>query len=311
MGLRPIKHIWFGGGADEQNYLRKMLLRMYWDEEETPSVETPLGDFFGVGHGVTGNYVSLPLSMRTADRPDRAALSCFFPMPFATRARIEMVNECDGADFLAYFYIDYQSRDHLDASFGRFHAQWRRENPCQAVRFEEGKPEINLTGQENYVLLEAEGKGHYVGSVLSVHSLLKGWWGEGDDMIFIDGEQWPPSLHGTGTEDYFNSSYEFPLNCSGPYHGVSLAGSDKLRDWDRYEGKTNKWSVYRFHIEDAIAFERSIRVTIEHGHANDRSDDYSSVAYWYQSEPHKPFPKILPVSARLPRKEGQEIGNAK
>lgn len=300
-GAGCIRHLWFGGGADEKYYLRKVLLRMYWDGEAHPSVDSPLGDFFGVGHGVTGNFISLPLSMLTADIPERAALNCFFPMPFSQSAKIEMINECESAEFAAYFYIDYQEYDRLDENLGRFHAKWRRENPCRAVEFKEGEPEVNLTGAENYVILEAEGKSHYVGCNLSVHRLAPGWFGEGDDMIFIDGERWPPSLHGTGTEDYFNSSYEFPLGCSAPYHGVSLPGSHKLRDWDTMEGKTNKWTVYRFHIEDAIAFEKSIRVTIEHGHANNRSDDYSSVAYWYQTEPHKEFCKMLPMKRRLPR----------
>jgi len=109
-------------------------------------------------------------------------------------------------------------------------------------------------------------------------------------------------LHGTGTEDYFCSSYEFPVDgWSTPYHGVSLAGSPKLRDWDNMEGKTNKWTVYRFHIEDPIPFKKSIKVTIEHGHANDRSDDWASVAYWYQAEPHKVFPRFPGVNERMPR----------
>jgi len=298
-GAGCIRHIWFGGGVDEKCWLRKVVLRMYWDGERNPSVESPLGDFFGAGHGIAGNYWSLPLSMKTADNPERPAMNCWFPMPFAKSARIELTNEC-GKEFSAYFYIDYQKYEKLPGGLGRFHAQWRRENPCKAVKFKEGEPETNLTGKENYVILEAEGRGHYVGCNVSVHQLAPGWYGEGDDMIFIDGEKWPPSFHGTGTEDYFCSSYEFPVDgwCT-PFHGVSLAGSDRLRDWERMEGKTNKWTVYRFHIEDPIVFKKSIKVTIEHGHANDRSDDWASVAYWYQKEPHKKFPEMPGVEKRL------------
>jgi hypothetical protein len=116
------------------------------------------------------------------------------------------------------------------------------------------------------------------------------WYGEGDDMIFIDGEPFPPSLHGTGTEDYFNTSWCPDQEYSAPYHGITLPGGP---NW------SGKISLYRFHIEDPVCFRKSIRVTIEHGHNNHRRDDFSSTAYWYQSEPHKPF-DILPVSERLP-----------
>jgi hypothetical protein len=154
---------------------------------------------------------------------------------------------------------------------------------------------VNVTGQGNYTILEAEGRGHYVGCVLNVHNLcetnLWNWYGEGDDMIFIDGEEWPPSLHGTGTEDYFNTAWCPQKEYSAPYHGITLGGGD---NWGGHV------SLYRLHVEDPVTFERSIRVTIEHGHANKRSDDYSSVAYWYQVEPHRSF-SILPVEQRASR----------
>ncbi|MEM2240489.1 MAG: glycoside hydrolase family 172 protein [Candidatus Bathyarchaeia archaeon] len=168
-------------------------------------------------------------------------------------------------------------------------------NPTKAVMFRGGEDEINLTGEENYVILDAEGRGCYVRCVFNVHNLSTGWWGEGDVMIFVDDEKWPPSFHGTGTEGYFCSSYGFPHGgYCGSFAGVSLAGNP--------EDYTGKWSVYRFHIEDPIVFHKSIKVTIEHGHANNRSDDYSSVAYWYQTEPHKSFPPMPKVGERLPRK---------
>ncbi|HTT90351.1 MAG TPA: extracellular solute-binding protein [Acidimicrobiales bacterium] len=156
------------------------------------------------------------------------------------------------------------------------------------------------TDVDNYVIQDAEGVGHYVGCVLSIDNhdasnQAYTWPGEGDDMIFIDGEAWPPSLHGTGTEDYFNAAWGFPSGAyAGPYHGISLASS--------VQEHFGLWSMYRFHIEDPVRFARSVRVTIEHGHANDQGNDYSSVAYWYQHEPHRPLPPLPPIDERLPRR---------
>ena len=174
----------------------------------------------------------------------------------------------------------------------------------------DGQELKNTTAAGNYVVLDARGKGQYVGCVLSVEGLSPGWWGEGDDMVFVDEEvaddgapKWPPAIHGTGTEDFMNFSYEFPVRDTayGLYHGVSLPGAARQNDWETLSGKSNQWSVYRFHIQDPIPFQQRILVTCEHGHANDRADDWSSVAYWYQAEPHGPFPEMLPVSQRLPK----------
>jgi hypothetical protein len=309
-GAGIVRHIWFGGGADEDAYHRSVLLRIYWDGEQTPSVEVPLGDFFGVGHGAAGSFYSLPLSMYVADAPTRPTRNCWFPMPFAEGARFELVNETRSS-YAHYFYIDYEEHATIPDDLGRFHAQWRRENPTTAVpRPPDGSEIKNTTGAENYVILDARGQGHYVGCVLSVQGLTPGWWGEGDDMIFVDDEiaedgslRWPPAIHGTGTEDFMNFSYEFPVRQTayGLYHGVSLPGATRQNDWGTLSGKSNQWSVYRFHIQDPIPFQRRIIVTCEHGHGNDRADDWSSVAYWYQIEPHAPFPPMLPAAARLPR----------
>jgi hypothetical protein len=148
------------------------------------------------------------------------------------------------------------------------------------------------------VILEAEGKGHYVGCNMNVHNLRQtqrfNWYGEGDDMIFIDGEKLP-SLIGTGTEDYYGMSWCPTQEYCAPYYGLPLPGSDK--NWN------GKVTWYRYHILDPIYFEKSIKVTIEHGHANKRSDDYSSTAYWYQTEPHKKFKVLPPVQERLPREK--------
>jgi hypothetical protein len=300
-GAGCINHIWCTLECDDAAFLRKVVLRAFWDGEDEPSIEVPIGDFFGLGHARTHNFWSLPLQMSPEDG---RAFNCFFPMPFALGARITASNECSDHEVILYYYVDYEGYAALPEGLGRFHAQWRRVNPCAGIdptnlTFDEyahgGK---NLTGAANYVILDAEGHGHYVGCTLSVHNLRQteeyNWYGEGDDMIFVDGERFPPSLHGTGTEDYFNTAWCPTQEYSSPYHGVILPGGP---NWSGQIG------VYRFHIEDPVCFRESIRVTIEHGHNNNRSDDYASTAYWYQTEPHKPFPALLPVEERLPVKE--------
>jgi hypothetical protein len=300
-GAGCISHIWMTCGEllgrSRQLYLRKAVLRMYWDGETTPSVEVPIGDFFGMGHARTRNYSSAALSMSPEDG---RSFNCFFAMPFARGAMIELHNEYERTIKL-YYYIDFESYESLSADYLRFHAQWRRENPCRGVS-EEGLSNEeflhggrNTTGRDNYVILEAEGRGHYVGCHLDIHNLRLtrnwNWYGEGDDMIFIDGDDWPPTLHGTGTEDYFNTAWCPTQAECYPYHGVILPGDS---NW------SGKVTLYRYHIEDPIQFSRSIRVTMEHGHNNRRSDDYSSTAYWYQGEPHKPFPPLLAPEQRAP-----------
>jgi hypothetical protein len=309
-GAGIVRHLWFGGGSNEEHYHRKLLLRIYWDGEDRPSVEAPLGDFFGVGHAAVGSYYSLPLSMYVADSSTRPTRNCWFPMLFSRGARFELRNEGE-REYGHYFYVDYEEHAAIPEDLGRFHAQWRRENPTTAEpRPADGSEIRNLSGMGNYVILDAQGQGQYVGCVLSVQGLSPGWWGEGDDMVFVDEEigadgslTWPPGIHGTGTEDFMNFSYEFPVRDTayGLYHGVSLPGALHQNHWGSLSGKSNQWSVYRFHIQDPIPFRRRIRVTCEHGHGNDRSDDWSSVAYWYQREPHAPFPAMLPVAERLPR----------
>ena len=303
-GAGCITHIWMTISCEDKYHLRKVLLKMFWDGEEEPSVEVPIGDFFGIGHSVYKNFVSLPLAMSPQDG---RALNCFFPMPFSDGARIEVVNDCETDMQELYFYIDYEEYDELDDSLARFHAQWRRENPTDGIQYVSGGSMSNyeytfggknLSGEGNYVILEAEGKGHYVGCNINVHNLRRimyssvegNWYGMGDDMIFIDGDE-KPTLNGTGMEDYFNTAWCPRQEYCAPYHGITLPGG---YNW------SGKISYYRFHIEDPIYFDKSIKVTIEHGHANRRSDDYSSTAYWYQTEPHKKFPTMLPPEKRIP-----------
>ena len=294
-----VRHVWATIACREEYYLRKIVLRMYWDGTDTPCVEAPIGDFFGMGHARMRNFVSLPLQMSPEDGK---SFNCWFPMPFDS-ARIEVESEC-ADEVLLYYYVDYELTGASDSELGRFHAQWRRENPCDGIdeaglsndEFQFGG--TNTDGAGNYVVLEAEGQGHYVGCNLNIENLRKtglnnfNWYGEGDDMIFVDGEPFPPSLHGTGTEDYFNTAWCPTQEYNAPYHGMVLTGE---QNW------WGKVSLYRFHIDDPVRFQRSIRVSIEHGHANRRSDDYSSTAYWYQTERHAAFPALLPVEARLPR----------
>lgn len=299
-GAGCITHIWMTTApemGEPEIYLpRRLVLRFYWDGEEHPSVEVPYGDFFGMGHGLTKNYASAALSMG----PENGlAMNCFFPMPFADGARLQVQNE-SSQDLKFYYYIDYEAYPSLPEDELRFHATWRREitkgiddsSVSNAYYCFGGQ---NTTGEGNYTLLEARGRGHYVGCNLNIHNLRFtrewNWYGEGDDMIFIDGEPWPPSLHGTGTEDYFCTAWCPQQEIQTPYYGILLAGGP---NW------SGKVTMYRYHIVDPIMFNESIRVTIEHGHNNHRSDDYSSTAYWYQTEPHMTFPALPAVADRLP-----------
>jgi hypothetical protein len=273
---------------------------MFWDGEANPSVEVPVGDFFGVGHALLNHYTSLPLTVvKGPGWGKNAGMNCYLPMPFASRALLTVENQCEQPVGSFYYYVDYEQYESLDESQGRLHAWYNQETPCEAVPESKSKG-LNVGGEENYLILDAEGRGHYVGCLLNVDNFnafhqKHTWFGEGDDMIFIDGDKWPPSLHGTGTEDYFCEAWGFPSGeYAGPYTGVSL-GSD-TRNW------SGKWSLYRFHVEDPVHFRKSVRVSIEHGHANDQGNDYSSVAYWYQAEPHKPFAPMPPASERAPRR---------
>ena len=270
-GPGAVHHIWVTIAA-EPFYGRKLVLRMYWDGETSPSVEAPIGDFFGVGHGLNRNFTSLPIDCSSEGR----ARNCYWYMPFRTSARITVTNKGKRDVPAFYYYVDYRELPGLALDTPAFHASYRQETPC-----EPGK---------NYLILEAEGKGHYVGCNLSVLQRAMGWWGEGDDMIYVDGEAFP-SLHGTGSEDYFSDAWGMRED-ENPFYGCPLQEEDFQAG--------SKATVYRFHIPDPVPFRKSIRVTIEHGHANDRSDFFSSTAFWYQIEPHKEFPAMPSVEARLP-----------
>lgn len=283
-GPGEISHIWITISSGERYHLKKLVLRMYWDGEETPSVETPVGDFFGLGLGDYFQYQSIPLAVGSAK-----ALNCFFPMPFRKHARITLTNEGNERAGAIYWNIDYRAyHSPLPDDLLYFHAQYRQATPNRAIL----GSKTNLDGKNNYVWMEAVGRGQFVGVTMSVLENADGWWGEGDDMFFVDGEKLP-SINGTGTEDYFLGAWDF----GGQSFAYGLFGAPVVGP----EVQGSRWSVYRFHLDSPIPFSGSLRATIEHGHANDRGDNYYSVAYWYQTEPHAAFPQLPPVQERIPR----------
>jgi len=283
-GPGVVTHVWVTIASPERFHLKRLVLRMFWDDETTPSVEAPIGDFFGLGLGDYFLYQSVPLSVG-ADN----ALNSFFPMPFQKHARITVTNEGRARVDAFYFNIDYRSLAHpLPDGTLYFHAQYRQCTPCIAI----GGNSKNLTGENNYVWMEATGRGHFAGVTMSVIENADGWWGEGDDMFFVDGEKLP-SINGTGTEDYFLGAWDF----GGKSFAYGLFGAPQVGP----ERQGSHWSVYRFHLDSPITFTKSLRATIEHGTADDRGDNYYSVAYWYQTEPHAAFPPLPAVEDRLPR----------
>jgi len=294
-GPGVLTHIWITLYSQEAYHLKKLALRMYWDNEDSPSVETPLGDFFGLGLGDYHTWESELLSVA-----NEGALNSFFPMPFKKHARITIANEGLRRVEAFYFNLDYRAyREPLPEGTLYFHAQYRQAQPNAGWTNNwqsNGDPSVeekkNLSGEGNYVWMEAAGRGHFFGVTMSVLQNQDGWWGEGDDMFFIDGEKLP-SINGTGSDDYFLGAWDFG---NQPFY-YGLFGAPVKGD----EVAGSRSSVYRFHLDSPIPFTRSIRATIEHGHANHRSDNYFSVAYWYQTEPHGAFPPLPPVDQRLPK----------
>ncbi|HET6567628.1 MAG TPA: glycoside hydrolase family 172 protein [Rhodothermales bacterium] len=293
-GAGMITHIWVTIAPPPPALSRNdIILRMYWDGETNPSVESPIGPFFGQGWDESYNFSSLPLA--AGPRQGRAMVS-YFVMPFSKGARIEIENDT-GRDIDAfYYYVDYVAMDALPEDMGRFHAWYHREITDALPGGENewavlGPQGNNPTGKDNYLFADIEGKGQFVGVNYYVHSPTPMWYGEGDDMIFIDGDT-TPTLHGTGTEDYFNTSWSPNEPFSHPYYGYARLNNDV--------GWLGRTHVYRFNITDPIYFDKSLRFTIEHGHNNNLTLDLASVAYWYQTEPHKVFPPLPDRAGRKP-----------
>jgi hypothetical protein len=294
-GPGMVTHIWFTISSPEDFHLKKLVLRAYWDGETEPSVEVPVGDFFGL---MLGDYFLYESALTTVS--SIKAMNAYFPMPFEKSARITVTNEGEKAAGSFYYNIDFITFGNMPGDMGYFHAQYRQAAPCPGWTDDwknDYQPPVddkkNLTGEGNYVFLEAQGRGHFVGVTHGVLQNQDGWFGEGDEMIFIDGED-RPSINGTGTEDYYNGAWNFGAAPFSYRHN----GAPFIANAERVGGR---YCLYRWHLEDPVTFEKSIKVGIEHGHANHRSDSYFSTAFWYQTEPHAKFTVLPAVAERIPR----------
>jgi hypothetical protein len=276
-GQGAIQHIWM---TPTGNW-RFSILRMYWDDETEPSVEAPVGDFFAMGWGKYAQISSLAVCVNPG-----SAFNSYWVMPFRKKARITMEN-IDTAPMRLYYQVDYtQTQVPKDAAY--FHAQFRRVNP--------------LPSKDVYTIADnIKGKGHYVGTYMAWGVNNNGWWGEGEIKFFMDGDQQFPTICGTGTEDYFGGSYNFEnqekkqyQEFTTPYSGLAQV----IRPDGLYQSQ-QRFGLYRWHITDPIRFDADLRVTIQAlgwrsgGRYLPLTDDIASVAYWYQLEPHAPFPKLL------------------
>lgn len=288
-GPGSIQHIWMTPTGNWRN----SILRFYWDDEPTPSVEAPVGDFFGQGWGKYAPLQSLAVCVNPG-----SAFNCYWPMPFRKKCRITMEN-IDVKEMVLYYQVDYILTD-ITGDAAYFHAQFRRVNP--------------LPYKQNYVLLDSiKGKGQYVGTYLAWGVHNNGWWGEGEIKFFMDGDTDYPTICGTGTEDYFCGSYDFGTetkNAAGvneshyteftsPYSGLA-----QVIRGDGHYGSQQRFGLYRWHITDPIRFEKSLKVTIQAlgwrdgGRYLPLQDDIASTVFWYQTEPHGPFP-VLPNKDQL------------
>jgi hypothetical protein len=277
-GPGVIQHTWI---TVDDKFWRDLILRIYWDDETTPSVETPLGDFFCNGWRKRTNINALPICVNPS-----GGFNCYFPMPFRQRARVTIENRSPDEVGEFFYTINYalQSVANDDAYF---HAQFRRVNPVKYG--------------DDVTILEASGKGHYVGTFLAWQQNSAAWWGEGELKVFLDGDGEYPTICGTGTEDYFGGAWCFAReNYSTPFLGYPYGHSEG--SWEAPAG--SRHLLYRFHVLDPIRFHQDIKVTIQAlGWDSDfrylpLQDDISSVAYWYQAEPHAPFP-VLPDRLHL------------
>jgi hypothetical protein len=295
-GAGVINHIWITIAPSPERLNRNdIIIRMYWDGKPYPSVESPIGPFFGQGWNEKYPFVSLPLC---ASPITGHGLVSYFAMPFANGARIEIENQ-SGTEIEAFYYnIDYVEMEKLPVDMGRFHAWFNREITDATPEGENewgtlGKQGENKSGENNYLIADLKGKGQFVGVNYYVQSPTPMWYGEGDEMVFIDGEKLP-SIVGTGTEDYFNSSW-----CPKEIYDHPYFGWARVNNETGWLGRTH---AFRFHITDPVYFDKSLRFTIEHGHNNCLTLDLATVAYWYQSEasalapiPDKEARRLMPL----------------
>jgi hypothetical protein len=280
-----------GPGAIQQIWMtptgtwRQTILRFYWDHEETPSVECPVGDFFGMGWGEYAHLNSLPVCVNPG-----SAFNCYWEMPFRQHCRITVENLA-AESMVLYYQVNYTLTDIPDDA-GYLHAQWRRSNP--------------LTQGEAHTLLDGvRGHGQYVGTCLAWQVNNTGWWGEGEIKFYLDGDAWP-TICGTGTEDYFCGSYNFDRDGEYTVFSTAYAGLHQVIKPDGAYRSQQRFGMYRWHIMDPVRFQQDLRVTIQAlgwrsgGRYLPLQDDIASVSFWYQREPHAPFPA-------LPGKDGLEI----
>ncbi|HEX3628059.1 MAG TPA: glycoside hydrolase family 172 protein [Verrucomicrobiae bacterium] len=284
-GPGRIVHFWNTVSDKEPYYSRLLSLRIYWDGETNPSVQCPLGDFFGVGNGIDQPFDSAPVSVSSNGR----GRNCYWPMPFRKSARVTISNDGKQRCENFYYQIDWQKLQSLPENSGYFHVMYRQEYPCVMGR--------------DYLIADIRGRGQYVGTALSVCLVSPRWFGEGNDYFYVDGEN-EPDLRGTGTEDYFCEGWGFSPG-NQPYFGASY--------WEGDAGDPvgNGGTFYRWHIPDPVTFKKSLRVEIQHKGAQtfpdgtktgftERDDLFSSAAFWYQVGPHAPYPDLPPGSDRLP-----------
>ena len=271
-GPGAIQHIWMTPTGDN----RMNILRIYWDGEEKPSVECPAGDFFACG---MGQYIKVT-SMAVCVNP-KSGFNCYWMMPFRKRCKITMTN-IDEKPMTLYYQVDYTLTD-VPQDMAYLHAQFRRVNP--------------LPDKEDYTIVDdIRGKGQYVGTYMIWGSNSPGWWGEGEIKFFMDGDKKFPTICGTGTEDYFCGSYGFIRPGTNEYQefNTPFAGMPQVIKSE----KQPRFGLYRWHIMDPIRFEKDLKVTIQAlgwqsgGRYLPLKDDLSSVAFWYQTEPHTAFPEL-------------------
>lgn len=283
-GPGVLTHFWMTLAANEYAWPRLLRLRIYWDNNPFPSVDVPLGDFFATGHGMERKVNSLPVRCSS----DGRSRNCYWPMPFRKHARVTVTNEGKRGVGLFYYQVDWRKQDKIPDDVAYFHAHYRQAIPAPPGR--------------NYLIADIQGTGHYVGTVLSVVQNRTGWFGEGDDMWYVDGEE-KASLEGTGTEDFFNDAWGFRED-TGLYYGITVAEG---------QGVGARSSAYRWQIPDPVPFKKSLRLEIEHkgwtfhdetdgsvrSGFEERADHFSSVAFWYQKE-LKPLPDVPAGYARAP-----------
>ncbi len=289
-GAGVITHVWFTIAARSSNHLKELVLRAWWDGTDRPSIECPIGDFFGLNLAQYVHYESAYLACSPG-----MSLNSYFAMPFHRSARMTVENQ--GSEQVDAFYsnIDYQLMPSLPDDVLYFHTQYRQAAPCEPVTGPAAKN--NIDGRNNYVFCETRGRGHFMGVTLGVVQNAEGWWGEGDEMIFVDDES-KPAINGTGSEDYFLGSWDFGGRDTAIPFGYHFYGAPMIMAGERTGGR---YCCYRWHGDNPVTFTRYLKHTIEHGHGNDRGDNFFSAAYWYQSEPYTDFPPLPPVAERIPK----------